>query len=96
MKKKMNDIKHYDIYITGKVQGVFFRKHTTEKAKKEGINGFVKNMPDGSVYIEAEAPESTLNELVDWCKTGSPDANVENVEYHKSEIKGFDNFQVRY
>ena len=47
-------IKHFDITVQGKVQGVWFRDSTMKEAKRLGINGFVRNEPDGSVYVEAE------------------------------------------
>lgn len=68
------------ITVTGKVQGVFYRKYAVAKALELGITGFVKNQNDGSVYIEACAEDDVLSIFVDWCYSGSPDAEVANVE----------------
>jgi acylphosphatase len=51
---------HKNLYISGKVQGVFYRKSTKEIADKLGVKGFVQNMPDGSVYAEAEGEEADI------------------------------------
>jgi acylphosphatase len=53
-------MKHWNIKVTGKVQGVFFRASTKAVADQLGVKGFVKNLSDGSVYIEAEGDEFAL------------------------------------
>jgi acylphosphatase len=68
------------IYITGKVQGVFFRKYTQLKAQKIGVKGWVKNTSDGRVMVYAIANENTLHDLITWCQKGSPMSVVKNVE----------------
>jgi acylphosphatase len=60
----------YKIQVKGLVQGVGFRWSAAREAKARGINGFVKNLSDGSVYIEAEGTELQLNAYVEWCKRG--------------------------
>ncbi|NHJ24455.1 MAG: acylphosphatase [Candidatus Lokiarchaeota archaeon] len=76
------------IKVTGLVQGVFFRYTTRKVARKLGLKGYVKNMPDGTVYIEAEGEENDLKQLLKFANTGPPHAKVENVEY---EIRDADN-----
>lgn len=73
------------IQVTGKVQGVFFRKYTKSKANELGLSGWVRNEPDGSVSILACGDEVRLNELVDWCHTGSPGSEVEKVITRKAD-----------
>jgi acylphosphatase len=73
-------MKHYRIMVRGVVQGVYFRAHTQAEAQKLGLHGFVRNEPDGSVYIEAEGDENDLKQLVQWCHEGSPQAVVETVD----------------
>src|SRR5258706_2006965 len=68
--------KHISINVTGKVQGVFFRASAREKAEELGVKGFVRNEPDGSVYIEAEAEEIILEQFLDWCREGPPRARI--------------------
>ncbi len=88
-------MKHYKIRVYGKVQGVWFRKGTQEEAEKIGINGWVKNLPDGSVYIEAEGSEEQLNRLTQWCYRGTPAANPSNVETEEGNVTGFTGFEIR-
>ncbi|HEY4797705.1 MAG TPA: acylphosphatase [Bacteroidia bacterium] len=88
-------MKHFNITISGKVQGVFYRQSTSEKAKLLNLNGFVCNQPDGSVYAEAEGEESRLQELIEWCRNGPPRARVVNVAYEESELKNYSGFDIR-
>ena len=70
----------YQIRITGRVQGVFFRSSTKEKADELGVAGWVKNVSDGSVEVFAEGDEQKLQELIGWCRKGPEQAQVERVE----------------
>ena len=88
--------KHWNICVEGKVQGVYFRANTKKIAEELGVKGFVKNQPDGSVYIEAEADEGTLKKFLDWVKVGPPAANVKNVAIEEAEPKNFQNFIIKY
>ncbi|WP_132534136.1 acylphosphatase [Pedobacter psychrotolerans] len=87
-------MKHIDIKVSGKVQGVFFRASTKAVADQMGIKGFVKNEKDGSVYIEAEAEQFILDAFIDWCKEGPDKSVVENVEVSDGALKDFRNFEV--
>lgn len=82
------------IHVYGIVQGVFFRYSMRKLARKLGVTGFVKNMPDGSVYIEAEGPSDKLKELLKFAKIGPETAEVEKTEYEYREaqhnFKGFE------
>ena len=80
--------------MTGVVQGVYFRVLTKEKAIALGVNGFVRNNPDGSVYLEAEGPPEQLEKLVMWCRQGPPRAKVEQVSIQESELTGFKRFDI--
>jgi len=71
--------KTVDIKIRGKVQGVYFRKYTREKAQELGVNGWVKNKNDGSVEIYATGLETAVDKLIEFCHLGSPAADVESV-----------------
>lgn len=83
-----------EILITGKVQGVFFRKYTCEAADAIGITGFVKNLPDQSVYILATGTNKQLEEFIKWCWQGSPGSKVEKVEVKEMELQQFRSFTV--
>jgi len=89
-------MKHYNIRIQGKVQGVFYRASTQDKAKELGLNGWVRNEPDGSVYAEAEGERDKLDQFIDWCKQGPARANVENVYFEVGEVVGFESFTIKY
>ena len=73
-------IKHIDIVVKGQVQGVFYRASAKAVADQLGVKGFVKNEPDGSVFIEAEADAVSLDMFLDFCKEGPEHANVISVE----------------
>jgi acylphosphatase len=69
----------YKIHVSGWVQGVGFRWRAAKEARNLGIYGYVKNLSDGRVYIEAEGSEEQLNSYVDWCKRGPGIGYVESV-----------------
>lgn len=82
--------------VHGKVQGVFFRASTQEKAQQLGLTGFVQNEPDGTVYLEAEGEPQVLEMLEAWVRVGPRRAQVEKVEVEeKQELKGFEDFEQR-
>ena len=64
------------ILVSGKVQGVFFRHSTREKATSLGVTGFVMNQPDDTVFIIATGTREKLEEMVAWCRLGPPKAIV--------------------
>lgn len=68
------------IIVTGKVQGVFFRVSTAEKAKSLGLTGWVRNMSSGQVEILACGQKGNVQALVDWCHQGPKEAQVDLVE----------------
>ena len=86
---------HLNIKVTGKVQGVWFRRSTLLEAQKLGVSGFVRKEPDGSVYIEAEGNEEQLKALLDWCSHGPELARVDKVESVEGTLAGFTVFQQR-
>ncbi len=88
-------VKHLNIRIYGRVQGVFYRATAVEIADSLGINGFARNENDGTVYIEAEGEEANLKKFVDWCYEGPPRASVERVTTEESEMKKYSNFVVQ-
>lgn len=81
------------IIITGKVQGVFFRKNTRQKANEFNIYGWVKNTVNDRVEIFAQGNEEDLNKFVSWCKQGPSKAEVKNIQVKEKEtnnnLKGF-------
>jgi len=89
-------IKKVNILVSGRVQGVFYRTSTRDKALELGIKGWVQNNPDGSVYIEAEADQSTLDQFIEWCKKGPLMARIDNINISHQSPEGFQDFEVRY
>jgi len=88
------NLKHLNINIYGLVQGVFFRTSAKEQADSLNLTGFAKNMPDGSVYIEAEGEENSLDKFVKWCNSGPSMARVEKVVVSEGSLKNFKEFEV--
>ncbi|MEM3677823.1 MAG: acylphosphatase [Candidatus Bathyarchaeia archaeon] len=85
------------IYISGQVQGVFFRYETRRVAKELGVSGWVRNLPDGRVEVVAEGEEEPLEKLIQFCRRGPPAARVTNVEVKYEEPKGENrNFIIIY
>lgn len=85
------------IFVSGKVQGVFFRSSTRDKALELGIAGWVRNLGDGRVEAVFEGNQENVEKMVEWCRRGPQYALVENVEVVSEEYKGeFKGFAVRY
>lgn len=88
------EIKHIDIRITGKVQGVSFRAVTKVVADQMGVRGMIRNEADGSVFIEAEGDDTLLEVFVDWCNEGTDRAKIENVAVTPGALKNYQNFEI--
>lgn len=87
-------MKHINIKITGKVQGVGFRFTTKVVADQMGVRGMIKNEKDGSVYLEAEGDEMLLEVFLEWCNEGPDRSQIENVEVTEGELKNYRNFEI--
>lgn len=92
--KQIRQMKSISIVVKGVVQGVYFRQSTRDKAVELGIKGTVKNMADGSVYIQATGTENALDTLVRWCHDGPRAAKVEEVVVEESEITAHQSFTI--
>lgn len=82
------------IRVSGRVQGVFFRKSTQQKALELGIKGWVKNEPDGSVLVEIEGIPSSIMEMEKWLKQGPPAAKVTSIEITDGEVFNHADFLI--
>jgi acylphosphatase len=83
--------------IEGMVQGVGFRYSTVRQARRLGLTGYVRNLPDGSVEVVAEGEEDLLKRLSSWLRQGPPGAYVRNVERRLGPDQGFyRDFTVEY
>jgi acylphosphatase len=74
-------------FVSGHVQGVYFRQSCRQAARKLHLHGWVRNIPDGRVEVWAQGPPTAVEALVDWLWMGPPTANVTGVE---SDVVGFD------
>jgi acylphosphatase len=83
------------IKVKGRVQGVGFRYHTMQMALANNISGFAKNLPDGSVYIEARGPVDELELFIEWCHNGPKWAFVESVEVSEANDKPYLGFTIK-
>ena len=86
-----------NIIVQGRVQGVFYRARTKEKAIELGLNGWVRNRIDGTVEIVAEGNKEDLERLVDWSKYGPKHAHVTKIEVKwQPFVDEFSDFTVKY
>jgi acylphosphatase len=84
------------IYVSGQVQGVFFRDSAREKAEQLGLAGWVKNRPDGRVEAVFEGPQDKVREMIQWCEEGPSHATVESVDADFEDPGGdLEGFEVR-
>jgi acylphosphatase len=72
-------MKRFEIYLKGRVQGVGFRYFTLIKALENRITGYVRNLPDGGVFVEAEGDESDLEAFIDFLKIGPARARIDQI-----------------
>ena len=83
------------VFVSGKVQGVFFRYSTQERANALGVKGWVRNRYDGRVEALLEGDEEAVNKLIEWMKVGPPGAKVTGIEVIDEPYKGeFTDFSI--
>ncbi len=91
----MSDRTRAHVFVSGTVQGVYYRANTRERAGEHGVDGWVRNLPDGRVEAVFEGPTEAVESMVEWCWEGSPAANVEDVEAEYGEPRGIEGFEIR-
>lgn len=85
------------IFVSGRVQGVFFRAETQRKARKLKLSGFVCNLPDGKVEAVLEGERGDVEKLIAWARKGPLFARVEKIDVEWEEYKGeFKGFRIKY
>jgi len=85
------------VFVSGRVQGIFFRSETKHKADRYDVKGWVRNLPDGRVEAVFEGEEETVKALIEFCKRGPPGARITNVDLRWEKFAGeFGAFRVRY
>ena len=84
------------VFIRGRVQGVFFRSETKHEAKKHGVNGWARNLPDDRVEAVFEGEEEDVKRLIEFCKRGPPAARVASARVTWERYSGeFRDFEIR-
>jgi acylphosphatase len=82
------------VVVSGRVQGVFFRASTRDKANELDLNGWVRNLRDGRVEAVFEGPKDRVELMLKWCEKGPPHADVTNVETSwekpENDLAGFE------
>lgn len=84
------------VFVSGTVQGVYYRANTRDAAREKGVDGWVTNLEDGRVEAIFEGPEDVVEEMIEWCHAGSPAADVEDVQSEFEDPRGKDGFEIRY
>lgn len=85
------------VFVSGWVQGVFFRSETRHEAEKLGLKGWVRNLPDGRVEAVFEGEEESVKRLVDFCGRGPFGAKVRSTNVVWESYSGeFRDFKIRY
>lgn len=82
--------------VTGKVQGVFFRQNTLEKATALGVTGWVRNLPNGTVECLLCGEEKAVQSLCDWLWLGPDSAKVTDVQVMDHDLEAFPEFTIRF
>jgi acylphosphatase len=83
------------VFVSGDVQGVFFRQETSSRARTRGVAGWVRNLPDGRVEAVFEGSQENVDSMIRWCKEGPRFASVSAVEVEWEEPSGDSGFTIR-
>jgi len=82
------------VWVSGKVQGVWFRSTCVDRAQGLGLAGWARNLADGRVEVIAEGDANAVSKLVEWCHEGSPRSWVTGVEVRDEEPEGLSGFVI--
>lgn len=88
-------MRHYNIIVKGRVQRVSYRVWAQSKAMSLGLTGYVRNLHNGDVYIEAEGDDDKVNQFIDWCYVGSPLSKVTEVISEEQPLKNMETFELK-
>lgn len=90
-------MKRIHVYVSGRVQGVFFRAETERAARALNLAGWVRNLDDGRVEALFEGDDLSADQMLSWCHSGPPHARVESVESGEEPFAGnLTGFTIRY
>ena len=91
----MGDRTRAHLHVSGRVQGVAYRANTRRTARDTGVDGWVRNLPDGRVEAVFEGAADRVESMIEWCRTGSPAASVDDVAVDYEDPEGLEGFEVR-
>jgi acylphosphatase len=89
-------MKRAHVFISGRVQGVWFRASTKDRADELSLRGWVRNLPDGRVEAVFEGDDRAVEEMVEWCRHGPPMARVDGIEISYEKPQGETSFRIIY
>jgi len=90
-------LRRFHVYISGRVQGVFFRAETQRAANGFNLTGWVRNMSDGRVEAVFEGENQSVDKMLEWCQFGPPAAQVKEVLTEEETYLGeFRDFSIKY
>ena len=82
------------IFLTGSIQGIFFRQFVKDNADKSNVRGYIRNLVVGSIEIFFEGDKEKVNSLIEICRTGHKHANIRNVEEKEEHFQDFKEFRI--
>jgi acylphosphatase len=91
----MADEERAHVFVSGRVQGVSFRDATRSQAEQLGLSGWVRNTQDGQVEAVFEGDPDTVQQIIEWCKSGPSSADVEDVSVENEQPVNLSGFKVR-
>jgi acylphosphatase len=93
----MADLARARVLISGRVQGVFYRAHTRDQARARGLQGWVRNLPDGRVAAVFEGRRDVIEDMLAWCRQGPPYAMVDDLMVDWQPYVGdVEDFKIAY
>lgn len=92
----MSDRVRARVFVSGTVQGVYYRATTRDTAREKDLGGWVRNLDDGRVEAVFEGTEDAVESMIEWCHTGSPAADVADVDVEYETPEGLEGFDVRW
>jgi len=91
----MSDRIRARVFVSGRVQGVYYRANTRDAARARDVDGWVRNLDDGRVEAVFEGEEAAVEAMIEWCHTGSPAATVDDVDVAYEEPRDESGFSIR-
>jgi len=91
----MSDRIRARVFVSGRVQGVYYRANTRDAARTRNVDGWVRNLDDGRVEAVFEGDEDAVEAMIEWCHTGSPAATVDDVDVTYEEPRDESGFGIR-